>query len=341
MRSRALIATLLVGLVLSVAGCVAINPADGELVFEGSRTVQSGERIDGDLVVFSGATIVEQGAVVDGDLVAFSGDVTVDGAVNGDVVAFGGGVTVDGKVDGDIVSFSEEVRVSGTVDGDILAFAGPVMVGPDGHVTGDVASLAGPVTQAPGAQIDGSAGKVAIPPVSFVVPGPGALLALLLGFLLRAIVPGLLAVVVVALWPAQVGRMQRVLAREPVIAGIVGVAAQIVGIALCVVLMITLCLFPFGLFGLLLLIVATWFGWTALGASAGRWLRSSLGASWGPVATAGIGTWALSFGVAVIELVPCLGWLVSLVLHGIALGVVVLTLFGRRDDPAQLPGAGM
>jgi cytoskeletal protein CcmA (bactofilin family) len=339
MRARALTAALLVGLVVVVAGCVSVHPGGGSLVFEGSRTVRSGERVDGDLIVFSGSTTVEQGGVVDGDLVAFSGDVTVDGTVNGDVVAFGGGVTVDGRVDGDILSFSGAVRVNGTVDGDILAFAGPVVVGPEAHVTGDVGSLAGPVTQAPGARIEGSAGVMAVPRFAFLVPGWGAFFALLLGFLLRAIVPGLIAIVVAALWPARVVRMQRAAAREPAIAGILGVATQIVVITLCIGLMITICLIPFGLLGLLLLAVATWFGWTALGASVGERLRGSFGASWGPVATAGIGTWVLSFGVAVIELVPCLGWLVSLVLHGIALGVVVLTVFGKRDYPPTLPVA--
>jgi uncharacterized membrane protein len=105
------------------------------------------------------------------------------------------------------------------------------------------------------------------------------------------------------------------------------------------VLAITICLSPVSLIGGLVLGAAMIFGWVALGLEVGRRLALAFKREWQPATQAGLGTLLLSFVVYAVAIIPCLGFVFSMVLWAIGLGAVILTRFGGQESPAALPPA--
>ena len=63
---------------------------DGQVIFNQSFTLASGDVLDGDLIVLFGSATIEAGAQVNGSLIATKSTILIDGEVNGEVsVSFG------------------------------------------------------------------------------------------------------------------------------------------------------------------------------------------------------------------------------------------------------------
>jgi len=84
---------VLLALLLVPTGAVAAKGlTDGQIVFAGTFTLESGETLNGDLVVIGGSATIQEGAIVDGDTVLMGGSLVVNGEVNGDVLVMGGSI---------------------------------------------------------------------------------------------------------------------------------------------------------------------------------------------------------------------------------------------------------
>jgi hypothetical protein len=143
----------------------------------------------------------------------------------------------------------------------------------------------------------------------------------------------------VTFWPSQTDRVIKTVVTKSLPSLSVGCLLYPLAGSLTFFLLITLCLAPFTPFVVLLLVVASLFGWIALGTLLGRWLVRRLG--WRgttPVIAAGTGAFALTFGAALVGTVPCLGPLLVLVIASTGLGAVALSRFGisRVPDRPQL-----
>jgi hypothetical protein len=114
-------------------------------------------------------------------------------------------------------------------------------------------------------------------------------------------------------------------------AGMVGLVAFVIAIGLIVLLAITIC---GALLVALLLVLAGLFGFTALGAGVGQRLQTVLDREFTPVVSVGLGTWVAAVVLGIVEqYVPCLGPLISIVVHSTVLGAAVLTRFGTQGYP--------
>lgn len=82
-------------------------------------------------------------ALADGGFVACLGDVVInsDEMLDGDAVAIMGDVVVNGKVSGNAMAVMGDVVVNGTVEGDATAVGGRVMIGEKGRVLGRTAQV--------------------------------------------------------------------------------------------------------------------------------------------------------------------------------------------------------
>ncbi len=122
-RRIILIVVLLAVLLLMALPAMAQNNVDirtGGQVSFGSN-VSSVQRVTGDVVSIGGNVSLENGA--DGDVVSIGGNVDAKGTVNGDVVAIGGNATVAGNINGDVVAIDGKVILKGNsvINGDIVA----------------------------------------------------------------------------------------------------------------------------------------------------------------------------------------------------------------------------
>ncbi len=129
MRKRLVFSTVLgLGLLMVLAlplaaPATAQGGQPGRLVLGAQYTLESGERMVGDLAVIGGQAVIEEGATVDGDVVVMGGSLAVSGRIDGDIAIFGGAV---------------DLTSSAVVDGDVMTLGGSVSQAPGAEVTGEV-----------------------------------------------------------------------------------------------------------------------------------------------------------------------------------------------------------
>ena len=111
---RSMLAVLLLLVAGLLAACATVSTS-------GNYTLESGETVQGDLIITSGNATLEAGSRVTGNVIATSGNLFVDGLV----------------------------------EGDILITSGNTELGPNAVVHGDVRATSGRVARAPGARVDG------------------------------------------------------------------------------------------------------------------------------------------------------------------------------------------
>jgi cytoskeletal protein CcmA (bactofilin family) len=116
-RSRALLLTLVVGVLLAIGSlpALAAETASSEFLI-----IQPDDRVEDDL--YAAAVKVDIQGTIDGDLVAFaSEEVVIDGMVTGSVTAVAPRVVVNGRVEGALRVSGGSLRISGEVGRDAVA----------------------------------------------------------------------------------------------------------------------------------------------------------------------------------------------------------------------------
>jgi hypothetical protein len=301
---------LTVVLLMSLAVPVFADDGQGQVVFPGSTfVVESGEVIRHDVVVLGGSLDVRAGGRIDGDVTVFGGNSSVDGRIDGNLAMVGGNLTLG----------SEAV-----VDGDLVTFGG--------NVTQDQGAVVR------GERIQGSWINIGRPttPVSPVVPrlyfpSGWSNFENWFGGLVSAVMSAValiaLGLLLFYLLPRQMAVIEQTVRRAPAASLGVGLLTLIMLPIALVLLVITCIGIPVAVLVALLAAAAGICGWIVVGAMLGRWMLATLKARVAPAldVVAGVGTLSL------LSAVPCVGWLLSLVVATAGLGAVVLTRFGTRS----------
>ena len=323
MKKFVLVPVVVLVAVLALPGAAFAGEAEqGQVVFGGTFTLESGEVLDGDLVIFGGSVDIEQGSTVQGDVLLFGGN----------------------------------ADVNGTIDGDLALLGGSVDLGPSAVVTGDVVTLGGNVDQAEGAVVEGDfrSSDGAYFPFGFDLPSLGEFDSFgdsirirpfgrssigpffspvtgILWFILRTLFVAALAVLVVLFWPKPAERVGSAAVSQPIVAGGLGCLTFLVVPILILLMAITIIGLPLSFLTVVALVVAVVFGWVAIGVEVGRRMVEAFEWEMHPAAAAGIGTLAVGFVIGGIGLIPCIGWLAPLLVGSAGLGAVILTRFGSRE----------
>ncbi len=292
----------------------ASESSDGRVVLGGTYRLESGEILDGDLAVIGGAAYLEE-----------------ESRVTGSVLVLGG-----------------NLEVYGQIDGDVIIVGGNTNLGPAALIRGDVATLGGNVN-AGTAQIEGeviSGTDFAIPYDfknfefnfdQFAVPVmPNLAMSIearVISYLFMSFLMTAIAVMVVLFWPKPTRTAAEVVITKPAAAGGMGLLTIFVVMPVLTLLVITVCLIPVSLFGLLVFGLAWVFGIVVLGYEVGNRLEKVLNQDFQPVLSAGLGTLVLSLVVGGVAFIPCIGFLFSLLVGAFGLGAVLLTRFGTRTYP--------
>ncbi len=311
------------------------------------ETVRSEQAITGS-AHFLGRKIISTGEI-GGDAYLAGMDLSVDGKIAGDATLAGYNVQVD-DVDGDLRMSGANLVVSGTVSGYALIAGDDVRI--ESVIKGDVSLTAREVEFADGARIEGSltiyeeqAGKVQVPS-GVISPGqverrdisewsesatelkvwdwPRALRRFLTGVMAITII----AAVIAALVPNKLAELRRSILEQPFRNLLFGFLVMSAVIGSTIVLMMTvvgLLLAPATVF---VALTAGFAGYVVGSYAIGVGLLLAIGQhepdSFVPRALAA-GTGA--FVVAIIALIPFLGWLFVLALSLAGLGSIALWLF--------------
>ena len=287
---------------------------DSLILFGCGARIQSGARVMKDIVSFGGNVVIEKGVQIDGDVVLFGGNLDLAGQVGRDAVLLGGNVTLQptAVVDRDLV----------TVGGFVDKMEGAIVRGRISRGEGNAFSAFRFAPIFPAAIGGGLLGGLA--GLAF-----GIVRSIFYALALAA-----LCALTVTFMPAQTKQVADTAQKFAMPSMGVGCLTSFVAVTLGILLLITICGIPFGGLLLLALFVAWLFGWIALGRLTGEKLMEAFKArEILPVVAVVVGILVL----AIIGIVPVIGWVVGLFIGLLGLGAVVLTRFGTRDYPMPTP----
>jgi hypothetical protein len=298
-------------LLLSVRPGLAQSPSQGlaceKFIGGGSYTLHRGETLPGNLCLLGGVATIEEGAVVQGEARVMGG----------------------------------ALNVRGLVDGDIIAASGAITLGPTAVVTGDIALTAASLNQAQGARVEGrllqrwgetNAAVGGLADSSRFAQLADPLLRSLFVLFLSFVAAGL-GLLVMLFFSRQVERTVQAFVRQPLITLGMGLLTALAAPVVFLVVAITLVGIPLSVLGVLAVIFAWAFGMLAIGAESGKRLAALAHLDLAPPVQAAIGVFLLTLLVGLVWQIPCLGWLVGVLVGMVGLGAVLLTLFGTRDYP--------
>lgn len=331
MRTRLVLSTvlglsLLVALALLLAAPAAAQGGQpGRLVLGAQYTLESGERMVGDLAVIGGQAVIEEGATVDGDVVVMGGALAVSGRIDGDIAIFGGAV---------------DLTNSAVVDGDIVTLGGSVSQAPGAEITGEIKE--GGAVDIPGLRNLPIAPGVVVPRIFTPEPdirtSPGQwLLRALLAFLrmvMWTLAITAMALVVALLYPKGIERMGRTGIEQPAMVFLTGFISWILGLALVAIMAITICLLPVALLLALALLVAALLSWIVAGWVIGRKLLALFSIK-NPtvVLETVVGTLLFTIVYFLLSFIPCMNFILGVLIGSFGLGAIVLTRLGTRPYP--------
>jgi len=318
---KILTACLLALLLIAPASPALANGGDGVVRFGEDFTLESGDEVDGDLVVFGGDVVLEEDSSVDGTVFIMGGNVTVAGEVEDELVVFGGNV---------------ELKSTASIGSDVVAIGGEVERAEGAVVEGNVV---GGITTGffRGPRI---VRVVPLPPTPGMVPleaGSRFFFNTIMD-IFKAFITALalmaLGLLVVLFLPRQTETVAQAMFAAPLPSLGVGFLTAVVAIGLTLLLTLTICLLPIAVFMALIVIAAGFFGWIAVGLLVGQKLLEGLKVQEvAPLVAVVIGVLLISL----ISALPCLGFFVFLGVVSLGLGGVVLTRFGTMSYPEGAP----
>ncbi len=284
-------------------------------------------------------------------------------------VRIGGDIHIgeDEQVNGAVVAIGGSADVNGRVNDAVVVVLGDLHLGPKADVRGDVTVVGGTLDRNPQARVGGDVNDIGFDfPRLHIRPrlerfawwdgwGEGmpffASLALY-GTVVRFVLFGILAFLVLLIARRPVERIEYAVASEPWKAGLVGLLAELLFIPVLVLTIVILVISIVGIpllvlipFALLALLVALLFGLTAVAYRIGRWMEGRFGwrvesvymlllfglaAVWiltflgRLTALGGWPVWFLASGITLI------GFLVEYIAWTVGFGAVLLTRFGSR-----------
>ncbi|RME86796.1 MAG: polymer-forming cytoskeletal protein [Anaerolineae bacterium] len=316
-----IVLSLLVALFLPTNVAYAQGPSDGQVIFGGTFTLQSGDTLEGDLVIIGGAATIEEGALVTGSIAVVGGTLTVDGEIGEDVVVVGG-----------LAALNETAVVHGqlvTVGGSVERAEGALVEG------GVVSNVPGPTVNLPGLP-----GGV---PQRFPLRAIGMAQVVspwlkIFNDLLTTVGMAALAMLVMLFLQPQVERVAETIVSQPLTAGGIGLLTGLVLPILIVLMAVTIILLPVALLIAFIVPLVGVFGLIALGHEIGKRFTAMLQREWHPALSTGLGTLFLFLAFTVIGLIPCAGTLANILIILTAFGGVLVTLLASRRVTPPSPG---
>ena len=327
--ARLIPVVLLVAAILLPVRTVAAagNTYGGQVLFGQSFTLESGDTMNGDLMVMGGSVAIEKDAKVNGNVFVMGGGLDMEGEVTGDVAVVGGSV---------VLGSSAHVHGNLTVVGTTLVRADGALV--DGQVYNAANTFKGNGSNGNQPQFPITIpSNIVVPPIRFnFLQG---LLSVVNAFL-GAIILSLFAMLVMLFLAPHADRVAHTVAAQPFVAGGLGLLTVLMTIAGIVFLALTLILAPVAALVAVALLVAGAFGWISIGYEIGQRFTRAIHQEWHPAFSAGLGVFALTLIASALTNIPvlnCVGWLFPFVLGLAALGAVVMTRFGTQGGMAPAP----
>jgi hypothetical protein len=301
---------------------LAANQAD-RVIF-GDFTLTSGKTNQGDLVIIGGNVTIEEGATVIGTMAVIGGNLTIYGSVMGDLVSVGG---------------SGKISDTAYVEGSLVSIGSSLSISDDATILGETVFELDDSVQIPPVTI---APDTITPPQSprvTISTSPGIeFLRKLFSTSFMVLALAALGLLIGILFPNHLKKTAKSIVHEPVKSGVLGLLTIFAAPIVLGILAITIILLPVSLITGLALSILMLYGWVAVGYEIGLRISISAKVAWEPSIIAGIGTLVLSATAALVNIIPCIGFLIYPIVVSVGLGGVLISQFGRKEiAPATVP----
>ncbi len=303
MKKIYVVLAVLLLLLAFVGSAQADDGGEGQFVFGGNYVLEAGKDLYGDLVVMGGTARTEKGSTVHGNVVIMGGTAAIAGTVTGDVTILGGSV---------------HFYSTALVKGEVTTFGGSISRDEGARVEGEV--------------VEGLRMPYRLPMVGwwrmpFDMWSPWNIVRYIFQAILTMLGMAALGVLVILLLPVQTNQVAKVILTAPAASFGVGLLSLVVIPILTILLVIT-CIGPLIL--ILAAGIAILFGWIAVGLVLGQKALEALKVKEASPLVAVVLGILIMTGVSQI---PCLGWLLALLVASLGLGAVILTRFGTTTYP--------
>lgn len=275
-----------------------------QIVIANTYRLESGDKLIGNLAVIGGTATFDEGSTMTGDVFLTGGTLTVRGTVNGDIIAIGGAVNIEDTAN---------------INGNISLIGATIKKSPLADINGEITEQSPKFLDFNFSDPKGIDLPFATKP---------SLLTRMLQASLQALAMAALAVILGLLLPQQIKRIADTISKEPLVTGGVGLLSIVVAPIVLVLLIITIILIPVAILATMLVGLAILFGWVAIGYEIGQRLSQLFKNTWHPSIAAGIGVLLLGLVTGYATLIPCVGWLVGVIVAILGLGAVIISRFG-------------
>jgi hypothetical protein len=290
------------------------------LILGSNFTLEAEDVLNMNLAVLGGNANLKEGSTVKGSVVLLGGNLTADGTIEGDIIALGGNTNLGG---------------SALVEGDVQLIGGNLNRNPGATIQGQVTEGPEAYGSIPFNFRPGSNGFQMDRLTGLRVPTFHNPILDMMWLFARAFIWAVVAVLAALFLAAPIDRVGEAAVKQPLVSGAVGCLTAIVVPVVLVLLAITLICIPVSLVGVLLLVVAWAYGIISLGTEVGKKLAQLFHQEWALPLSAGLGTFLLILVVNGIgQFVPCVGWILPLLVGTLGVGAVLVTRFGARHYPA-------
>ena len=321
--SKIFLLVLVLTLIFSFAITSPVYASDGDdpghVVFGSSYVLGENETLQGDLVVFGGTALLEKGSVVRGDVVIAGGTLSVEGTITGDLTSFGG-----------IVNMKDGARIYGNA----VRFGGILNQDAGARIDGNiVANESGvfPFTFSFGEFF--SEPQVPSQPMPRFTYTPDTMVRTVGRWMWRIVQTfglALIAVLLALFMAKPMNRVAKTITDHTALSLGLGILTIIVVPVLLILIAFTCILAPISVLGFIALPFLVLYGWYALALLTGNLIASLFKTKWVEPLSVGVGTLILSLASWLIASVPCVGWIIPMLLAATGLGAVLLSQFGTR-----------
>ena len=264
--------------------------------------LKSHEKIDGNIVGIGTTLILEENALVMGDISLIGSNLEVDGRVAGDL---------------NVLAGSALIKDTAIITGNINQFFQTIDIKPKALVTGEINTYTFP--SAAGGQVGTWIAQL----IEWLRPGN---IAAFHGARVFGLV--LLSLIGIYLLKTPITRVASVLGSNIPAAWGAGLLTIITVPIVAIILIISICLSPIGILLILAYLVCILWGWVALSSFFGTNLIKWLKLDWAVEPATILGALVLGIITSLISFIPCIGFLLILMVTAAGIGGVLLSRFG-------------
>ena len=258
--------------------------------------------------------------------------------INGNVVGIGTTLIIeeDALVMGDISLMGSNLEVSGRIAGDLNMLAGSSFIKDMAIITGNINQIFQTTNIAPKALVTGEINTYSFPSAAGGEAGnrfisllewlrPGRVLAIQAARIFALV---LLSMLGIYLFKTPTRRIASALCSNTPAAWGAGLLTIITAPIVAVILIITICLSPVGILLLIAFLISSIWGWVALSSILGTKMINWLKLDWSIEPATIIGALILGILSSLLSFIPCIGFLLNLMITATGIGGVLLSRFG-------------